>query len=150
MSKKTLKMPSRATADELAKGLSPERLAELEDVAAALKRCAMSKAALDSPLGRQVETAVELAAVEYRRSVETYRRNFSDLARAAGWDSRTPEDYLRGRKTGALTERMAARLSASTKEALDAALAKWSAAGGDGFDGFIAAAASRYLLTDKL
>ena len=150
MSKKTLKMPSRATADELQHGLSPERLAELEEVAANLKRCARSKTARESPLGRQVEAAVELAAEEYQRSVETYRRNFCDLARAAGWPSRSPEDYLRGRRTGGLTERTAMRLSPETKAALDDALAKWNEAGGAGHDDFIAAAASRYLRTGKL
>jgi hypothetical protein len=53
--------------------------------------------------------------------VATYERAFSDLARAAAWDCRTPQDYLRGTPTPErgtkrgnaprLTERMAARLA---------------------------------------
>lgn len=158
MSSKSPTMPHRATPDELTSGLSPERLAELKALARRL-RCRASDArfALRDNPDATLKSVVEEVAAEYQRSPETFRRAFADLARAAGWESRTPEDYLLGRttrhggdhgKSGELTVRIAARLKPVTKKALDKALDKFAQAAGSDtgtMDGFLAAAAKHYI-----
>lgn len=139
-------MPARATKAELTIGLSDARLAELRGMAEHLR----------SKFYGDVDAAIAAAAAELKRSPATYERAFSDLARAAAWDSRTPQDYLRGTDTPErgtkrghaprLTERMAARLSPQTKAKLDEALKKFRTKHeAAGINEFIDAAASRYL-----
>lgn len=146
-----LAMPSRATKAELTKGLSAERLAELEQLAEKLR----------SHHGADVEASIKAAARDYKRSVATFERAFSDLARAAAWDCRTPQDYLRGTPTPErgtkrghaprLTVRMAARLSPQTKEKLDKAMKKFQGANDPGgINEFINAMASRYLRDGRI
>lgn len=157
MSSKPLTMPARATPDELKNGLSPKRLAELKALARRLRtRSGVERFALRDNPDATIKAVVEATAEEYRRSPETLRRAFADLARAAAWESRTVEDYLLGRETvrgastggPALTERMAARVSADTKKALDKALDKYAEQAGTDtgtMDGFLAGAAGYYI-----
>lgn len=147
-----LAMPARATKAELTKGLSDQRMAELEAMAARLR------AKYD---GTDVDGAIKAAARDHKRSPATYERAFSDLARAAAWDCRTPQDFLRGTLTPErgtkrghaprLTERMAARLSPETKAKLDKAMGKFKANNDPGgINEFINAMASRYLRDGRI
>lgn len=144
-------MPRRATKAELTEGLSDERMADLKRMAEHLR----------SKYYGDVNAAIEAAAADFKRSPATYERAFSDLARAAAWDSRTPQDYLcgtdtpeRGTKRGhapRLTARMAARLSPQTKAKLDEALTKFRAKHeAAGINEFIDAAATRYLRDGRI
>lgn len=154
MSEKTLSMPLRATSEELQAGLSPERQAELKKLARRLKAAYKAAFKDDSePFVDRAGRAVAAEAEEYSRSVATYRRAFSSLAKAAGWASYAPEDYLIGRETtrgrpvreDALTERAAMRLSKEGKEAFDRAFARFQELSGGNMDAFLTAASNHYL-----
>lgn len=157
MPEKQLKMPVRATAEELQTGLSPERLAELEAMAEHLRACMDTPKVRRSAKPRKVETAIEVAAMYMERSPATYRRAFSDLARAAGWASRTAEDYLLGRETThstsgepRLTVMVCHRVEPTTKDAVSKAFSKFKAAGnGETMDDFLRQAAKGYLANGR-
>ena len=77
----TFEFPARPSAEERASGgLSPERLAQLEAAAAHLRS----------------HGSVAAAAADVGYSISGYERNFSMLAKLAGWSSRMPQDYLAG------------------------------------------------------
>ena len=141
--------PTRATAAETEAGcLSAERLAHLEAAARRLRRAGSVAAAAE---------AVGLSPV-------TYRQNFSTLARLAGWESRTADDYLAKRPTqrgGArggghapgktprtdalLNAQLHVRMTSDDRALLDQALERFSGTTND----FLAEAARRSLAAAK-
>lgn len=88
----TRTLPAPLTEAERAKGrLTKARLAELVEVAAALNDQLRD--------GRSAEEAVDVAAQLYGVTVPYFRRRFAEFARAAGWKSTQPADYLAGKAT---------------------------------------------------
>ncbi len=135
--------PSRPTADEQAAGvLSNARLRELVAAGKHLRKC----------------KSVEKAAGEVGLEVSSYRRNWAELAKLAGWKHRTPEDFLAERATQrggwrgkpprvdeALDGRFSKLVSERTAKLLAEALEKFDGTAND----FLRTAAERFLAAKR-
>lgn len=96
------RLPTPPTSAEREGGLPPDRIAELVELGEELNRQARAaKRRLKCPDEIAEVSAVEAAAAVYEVKPDTLRRRFGDLARAAGWMSTTPEDFIGSRKTQA-------------------------------------------------
>lgn len=139
--------PDPLTLREKKRGLGPARLAELDRMADEL---------------RQAQT-VEAAAAAVDRSVDYYCRRFTEMASAAGWESRHPADWLAGvpsRSPGGQPGRpgtvpvdkavpIGGRVLPETKDLMEAARARMKERGeGGGWDDFIRGA-SQHVLSGK-
>ena len=144
-----IEFPTRPTPAETEAGcLSAARLAQLESAGRRLRRAG----------------SIEAAAKAVGLAPATYRQNFAMLARLAGWESRTADDYLTGRPTrrgGArggghatgktprtdapLDAQLHVRMTSEDRALLDKALERFSGTTND----FIAEAARRSLAAAK-
>ena len=84
-------LPPPPTPPELAEGLDAERLGALQVLADRLRANRERKASTDA--------AVTATAKQHHVTVATFRKRFNELAKAAGWKSTMPEDYLEARET---------------------------------------------------